>query len=132
MSEYGYIVGRVATPPTGKFTPTGKQLTEFRFAVDGAYDKAAGKRTTDFYDVTVWEPQNEIANDLNVGAFIYLGGTPSVYRGTSGDRKQFKASELGTVERLRGRVKVKTLHVVPDPEKAPSGVEFDDESEEEW
>ncbi len=96
MSDYQHIVGRVGTKPEIKTTPTGKKLANFRLAVDGEWDKVTMQRPTEWYDVTVWEPLHDsVERYVDVGVRVYVSGVVSIFHGTSGDKKQIKASEIG-------------------------------------
>lgn len=131
-SDYTYLVGRVGTPPVLKTTPSGKELVEFRLAVDGAYDTATRSRTTEWYDVTVWEPLHAtVADAVGVGSRIYVGGSASVYKGASGDRNQIKAREVGLVDSLRPASLVAPPASMPDDtsSNAWAGITLDDEGE---
>jgi single-stranded DNA-binding protein len=131
MSEtYKHLVGRVGTDVLVKTTTTGKQLAEFRLAVDGAYDPATKSRATEWYDVTVWEPMHMLAvNEFSVGSRVWIAGDTSVFHGTSGDRNKIKARELGHVVKLSAATV--TAKVAAPIAPIPAGVEFDSE-EGDW
>lgn len=95
------IIGRVGTAPTVEQSPTGKQLSKFRLART-IWNPDTREEETRWYDVSCWE-QDALAvrQQVQVGMSIYVTGTTSVYQGTSGDRHQINAREIGVADRIR-------------------------------
>lgn len=69
------LVGRLATDPELKYTPSGVALTDFRLAVDRPFKNASGEKEADFFTVKVWREQAErIANYLAKGRLVAVEG----------------------------------------------------------
>lgn len=126
-SEYTYLIGRVGTDPEKKVVSGGKELVEFRLAVDGAYDPGTKDRPTEWYSVTVWEPLSDVIA-FGKGARVWVAGTISVWHGDTGDRKKITAREIGTYDRLfSSEIKEDDKPKAKAPEMpAPEGIVFDD------
>jgi single-strand DNA-binding protein len=69
------LVGRLATDPELKYTPSGVALTDFRIAVDRPFKNSSGEREADFFTVKVWRDQAEhVANYLSKGRLVAVDG----------------------------------------------------------
>lgn len=69
------LVGRLATDPELKYTPSGVALTDFRIAVDRPFKSQSGEREADFFTVKVWRDQAEhVANYLSKGRLVAVEG----------------------------------------------------------
>jgi len=81
------ITGRLGAKPELRSTKNGKQVSSFSVAVK---NKRAGEETTNWYDVSVWEKQAELAvRLLDKGDLVCVAGSPSVKTFTtrSGENK---------------------------------------------
>jgi len=69
------LVGRLATDPELKYTPSGVALTDFRLAVDRPFKNQSGEREADFFTIKVWRDQAEhVANYLSKGRLVAVEG----------------------------------------------------------
>lgn len=69
------LVGRMATTPVMKYTPTGVAVATFRLAVDRDRKNAEGVREVDFFPVVVWRQSAEFAvNYLPKGRLVSVVG----------------------------------------------------------
>ena len=73
------LFGRLCADPELKFTPSGAGVTSFTLAVDGKYNKAEKKMTTEFVKCVCWSRgeyklAEYIANDLKKGDTLFLDG----------------------------------------------------------
>jgi len=76
MANRVMLVGRVATEPELKYTPSGIAVANFRIAVDRPFqNNQTGERETDFFTVKVWREQAErVANHLLKGQMVVVDG----------------------------------------------------------
>lgn len=69
------LIGRLTRDPELRYTPGGKPVASLRLAVDRSVANAQGERETDFFDVTVWDRQAEIASRyLTKGRLVLCEG----------------------------------------------------------
>ena len=81
------VTGRLGSKPELRSTKTGKNVSSFSVAVK---NKRGGEETTNWYDVSIWEKQAELAVQLlDKGDLVCVEGVPSVKSFTtrSGDSK---------------------------------------------
>ncbi len=70
------VTGRLGSKPELRNTKTGKNVSSFSVAVK---NKRAGEETTNWYDVSIWEKQAELAVQLlDKGDLVCVEGIPSV------------------------------------------------------
>lgn len=96
------LVGRMATDPELKYTPSGVAVSTFRVAVNRTYANAQGEREADFIDIVAWRQQAEFAaNYLGKGRLVLIEGRLQVrsYQAQDGTRR--RAYEVVT-ENVRG------------------------------
>lgn len=76
MANRVVLVGRVATEPELKYTPSGIAVANFRIAVDRPFQSSqSGEREADFFTVKVWREQAErVANHLMKGQLVVVDG----------------------------------------------------------
>lgn len=75
MANRVLLLGRVATEPELKYTPSGIAVANFRIAVDRPFQNQAGDREADFFTVKVWREQAErVANHLLKGQLVAVDG----------------------------------------------------------
>jgi single-strand DNA-binding protein len=109
------LIGRLATDPELKYTPSGVAVTSFRIAVDRRMaPNAAGEKETDFIDIVAWRQAAEFAaNYLNKGRLVAVDGRLQIRNwvaqdGTKRRSAEVVANDLRSLERPR------------DPSAAPS------------
>lgn len=69
------LIGRLATDPELKYTPSGVAVTDFRLAVDRPFKNASGEKETDFITVKAWRQQAEfITNYFHKGLRVAVEG----------------------------------------------------------
>ncbi len=68
------LIGRLATDPELRYTPSGVAVTSFRIAVDRPVARnEAGEKETDFIDIVAWRHSAEFAaNYLNKGRLVAI------------------------------------------------------------
>jgi single-strand DNA-binding protein len=70
------LIGRLGKDPEGKFTPTGKKVTNFSLAISQRW-KTGGemKEYTEWVNVEAWGRLGEVCQEyLKKGSLIYLEG----------------------------------------------------------
>jgi single-strand DNA-binding protein len=102
------LIGRLATDPELKYTPSGVAVTSFRIAVDRRMaPNAAGEKETDFIDIVAWRQQAEFAaNYLNKGRLVAVDGRLQIRNwvaqdGTKRRSAEVVANDLRSLERPR-------------------------------
>jgi single-strand DNA-binding protein len=99
------IIGRLGAKPELRVTTGGKQVTSFSVAVK---EKIKGEERTDWFDVSVWGNQAEIASTLlDKGDLVHVDGSPSVktFKTRSGEDKtqlQITARTFDLLIKARG------------------------------
>lgn len=71
------LIGRLGKDPEGRFTPTGKKVVHFPFAVDRRWKNVEGeiKQDTDWFNIEVWGRLGEVCEQyLQKGRLVYLEG----------------------------------------------------------
>lgn len=71
------LIGRLGKDPDGKFTPTGKQVTNFSLAVTNRWKSKDGdtKEYTEWINIEVWGRLGEVCKEyLKKGSLVYLDG----------------------------------------------------------
>jgi single-strand DNA-binding protein len=103
------LIGRLATDPELKWTPSGVAVTNFRIAVDRPYTDAQGERPTDFFTVVAWRQTAEFAaNYVTKGRLVSVEGSiqSRSWQTPDGSRRsvvEVVADRLQTLERDRDR-----------------------------
>jgi single-strand DNA-binding protein len=102
------LIGRLATDPELKYTPSGVALTTFRLAVNRSFtSKTTGERETDFIDIVAWRQSAEFAaNYLNKGRLVAIDGSLQIRTwvaqdGTNRSRAEVVANDLRSLDRPR-------------------------------
>lgn len=87
------LIGRLGKDPDGKFTPTGKQVTQFSLAVTNRWKSKDGdtKEYTEWINVEAWGRLGEVCKEyLKKGSLVYLDGRLKTDRyEDNGDNKYF-------------------------------------------
>ena len=71
------LIGRLGKDPEGRFTPTGKKVTNFSLAVDNRWKTATGeaKDSTEWVNIEAWGRLAEVCDEyLHKGSLIYVEG----------------------------------------------------------
>jgi single-stranded DNA-binding protein len=101
VTKYTHLVGRAGRDGEFKTTPGGKSLLKFSLAVEEGWDGDEKKVVTRWYDVSAWDAlADSLIGKIKTGSRLWVFGKTSVYSGTSGDRDQISAREVGTVDRF--------------------------------
>ncbi|HEY3267864.1 MAG TPA: single-stranded DNA-binding protein [Armatimonadota bacterium] len=89
------LIGRLATDPELKYTPSGVAVTDFRLAVDRPWKNASGEKETDFVTVKVWREQAEhVANYLQKGRQAAVDGRLEIRTWVAQDGTKRSAAEV--------------------------------------
>jgi single-strand DNA-binding protein len=90
------LIGRLATDPELKYTPSGVAVTTFRIAVDRRMaPNAAGERETDFIDIVAWRQSAEFAaNYLNKGRLVAVDGRLQIRNWVAQDGTKRRTAEV--------------------------------------
>jgi len=90
------LIGRLATDPELKYTPSGVAVTSFRIAVDRRMSpNAAGEKETDFIDIVAWRQSAEFAaNYLNKGRLVAVDGRLQIRNWVAQDGTKRKTAEV--------------------------------------
>jgi single-strand DNA-binding protein len=102
------LIGRLATDPELKYTPSGVAVTSFRIAVDRPFGRnAEGEKETDFIDIVAWRQSAEFAaNYLNKGRLVAVDGRLQIRSwvaqdGTKRRNAEVVANDLRSLDRPR-------------------------------
>jgi len=71
------LIGRLGKDPEGRFTPTGKKVTQYSLAVDNRWKNASGEtnESTEWVNIEAWGRLAEICDEyLHKGSLIYVEG----------------------------------------------------------
>jgi single-strand DNA-binding protein len=87
------LIGRLGKDPETRFTPTGKQVTQFRIAISRQWRDAEGEsqERTEWVNIEAWGRLGEICQQyLSKGRLVYVDGRlqTDVY-GEGDERKYF-------------------------------------------
>lgn len=123
------LIGRLATDPELKYTPSGVAVTSFRIAVDRRMTpNEAGEKETDFIDIVAWRQSAEFAaNYLTKGRLIAVDGRLQVrpwvaQDGTKRRSVEVVAFDIRSLERPRDQQPGSPYNEAPHPaEHAPAG-----------
>jgi single-strand DNA-binding protein len=90
------LIGRLATDPELKYTPSGVAVTTFRIAVDRRMaPNAAGEKETDFIDIVAWRQSAEFAaNYLNKGRLVAVDGRLQIRNWVAQDGTKRRSAEV--------------------------------------
>ena len=120
------LIGRLATDPELRYTPSGKAVTSFRLAVDRwMAPNAQGEKETDFIDIVAWEQSAEFAaHYLNKGRLVAVDGRLQIRHwvaqdGTKRRTAEVVASYLRSLERPRDTSAHPAYDEPPHPAGAP-------------
>jgi single-strand DNA-binding protein len=71
------LIGYLGKDPEGRFTPTGKKVTQFSLAVSNRWKSRDGenKETTEWVNIEAWERLGEVCQEyLKKGGLVYVEG----------------------------------------------------------
>jgi single-strand DNA-binding protein len=90
------LIGRLATDPELKYTPSGVAVTSFRIAVDRPFTpKEGGEKETDFIDIVAWRQSAEFAaNYLNKGRLVAVDGRLQIRNWVAQDGTKRRSAEV--------------------------------------
>lgn len=89
------LVGRLATDPELKYTPSGVAVANFRVAVDRSFANSQGEKETDFIDIVTWRQSAEFcANYLTKGRLVAIDGRLQVRNWTTQDGQKRRTAEV--------------------------------------
>lgn len=90
------LIGRLATDPELKYTPSGVALSSFRIAVNRPTGQnQQGEREADFIDVVAWRQNAEFAaNYLSKGRLVAIEGRLQVRTWVQEDGQRRKWTEV--------------------------------------
>jgi single-strand DNA-binding protein len=90
------LIGRLATDPELKYTPSGVAVTSFRIAVDRRMaPNESGEKETDFIDIVAWRQSAEFAaNYLNKGRLVAVDGRLQIRNWVAQDGTKRKTAEV--------------------------------------
>ncbi len=122
------LIGRLATDPELKYTPSGVAVTSFRIAVDRRVTpNEAGEKETDFIDIVAWRQSAEFAaNYLNKGRLVAVDGRLQIRNWVANDGTKRRTAEvvaydLRSLDRPRDQSS-SHLDGAPHPAETPAGV----------
>jgi single-strand DNA-binding protein len=122
------LIGRLATDPELKYTPSGVAVTSFRIAVDRRMaPNEAGERETDFIDIVAWKQSAEFAaNYLNKGRLVAVDGRLQIRNWVAQDGSKRRNAEvvaydLRSLDRPRDQ-SAGSYDGPPHPAEATAGV----------
>jgi single-strand DNA-binding protein len=123
------LIGRLATDPELKYTPSGVAVTSFRIAVDRPFGRNAetGEKETDFIDIVAWRQSAEFAaNYLNKGRLVAVDGRLQIRNwvandGTKRRTAEVVANDLRSLDRPRDQASG-SFDGAPHPAEATAGV----------
>lgn len=88
------LIGRLGKDPESRFTPTGRQVTQFSLAVSSRWKTAEGeaREATEWVNVEAWGRLGEICGQyLRKGSLVYLEGRLKTdkYEDKAGETKYY-------------------------------------------
>lgn len=124
------LIGRLATDPELKYTPSGVAVTSFRIAVDRPFSRNSetGEKETDFIDIVAWRQSAEFAaNYLNKGRLVAVDGRLQIRNwvaqdGTKRRSAEVVANDLRSLDRPREGSGLSQYEGAPHPAEASVGV----------
>jgi single-strand DNA-binding protein len=127
------LIGRLASDPELKYTPSGVAVTSFAIAVDRPVARNAdGEKETDFIDIVAWRQSAEFAaNYLNKGRLVAVDGRLQIRKwvaqdGTKRRSAEVVAYDLRSLERPRDpNAQSSHYDEAPHPAAAPAAAGMD-------
>ena len=105
------LIGRLATDPDSKVTPSGVPVCNFRLAVERSFSNRDGERETDFFRVVCWRGLAETVGEyLDKGRLVGVKGRLQVSQweqdGQKRERVEVVADEVRFLDGKRERESV--------------------------
>jgi single-strand DNA-binding protein len=97
------LIGRLATDPELKYTPSGIAVSTFRIAVNRTFTNPQGEREADFIDVVAWRQNAEFAaNYLGKGHLVAVEGRLQIrsYQTQDGQKRRTAEVVLDTLKSI--------------------------------
>lgn len=98
------LIGRLGKDPEGRFTPTGKKVTQFSLAVSNRWKNAGGEvnESTEWVNIEAWGRLAEVCDEyLHKGSLIYVEGRLKTDRyEDNGQTKYFTKVVMNTFQFL--------------------------------
>jgi len=89
------LVGRMATDPELRYTPSGVAVANFRVAVDRPFTSSQGEKQTDFINIVTWRQSAQFAADnLRKGRLVGIDGRLQVRSYTTSDGQRRWMTEV--------------------------------------
>jgi single-strand DNA-binding protein len=89
------LIGRLATNPELKYTPSGVAVANFRLAVGRNRTNSEGERDTDFIDIVAWRQSAEFAaNYLHTGRKVSVDGRLQIRNWVAQDGTKRRSAEV--------------------------------------
>jgi len=130
------LVGRLASDPELKYTPSGIAVANFRLAVDRR-PNAQGEREADFVPIVVWRQSAEFAaNYLTKGRLVAVDGRLQIRSwvaqdGTRRTHAEVVAETLKSLDRPKERTEAASPAATEDASAESAPAASADESPEE-
>lgn len=88
------LIGRLGKDPESRFTPTGRQVTQFSLAVSSRWKTAEGetREATEWVNIETWGRLGEICGQyLHKGSLVYIEGRLKTdkYEDKAGETKYY-------------------------------------------
>ena len=98
------LIGRLGKDPEGRFTPTGKKVTQFSLAVSNRWKNTSGEvsESTEWVNIEAWGRLAEVCDEyLHKGSLIYVEGRLKIDRyEDAGQTKYFTKVVMNTFQFL--------------------------------
>lgn len=122
------LIGRLASDPELKYTPSGIAVTTFRLAVNRSFSNNQGEREADFIPIVVWRQSAEFAaNYLTKGRLVAVDGRLQIrpwvaQDGTRRTSAEVVADNLRSLDRPKEQGEAHAAHGMDEP-AAPSDMD---------
>jgi single-strand DNA-binding protein len=130
------LVGRIASDPELRYTPSGVPVANFRLAVNRDRPSQQGEREADFFTVVAWRQSAEFAaNYLSKGRLVAVDGRLQARQWTTQDGQKRSMVEV-VADRLEGldrpREGAPAAEAKPAEERPRAAAEGPSEATEEY
>jgi single-strand DNA-binding protein len=100
------LIGRLGRDPETRYTPTGKQVTQFSVAVSRRWRSAEGehRERTDWFNVEAWGRLGEICQQyLGKGRLVFIEGRLQTDVVGEGDERKYFTKVVATQMQMLDR-----------------------------
>jgi single-strand DNA-binding protein len=122
------LIGYLGKDPEGRFTPTGKKVTQFSLAVSNRWKSRDGenKENTEWVNIEAWERLGEVCQEyLKKGSLVYVEGRLKTDRyEEKGETRYFTKVVAQTVQFLSDTRASETAEQATLLEEEPESTEF--------